>query len=393
MAFVIFYAVLIVPLALLNKVRNRARTGAIQPYPGVSVLVPAYNEEGYIGPSIESILASTYPSDRLEVIVVDDGSTDGTLAEAAAFRERGVEVFTRENGGKHAALNYGLLCSSHDIVVTIDADSELDPGAISTVVGHLQRHPRAGAIAGTVRIANDHGVLTGAQALEYVLSINTFRRAFDLFGAVPVVPGCLGAYRREALEACYGWDPDTLTEDFDMTLHVLKQGWEVHASDAIVWTEAPTTLRGLYNQRMRWYRGNVMTLLKHRDIFVDSRYGFLHQFVLPLRLLTMVVIPSSSFVIIGSVALALATGHLVELLVMFGFFLLWQATVSLLVLQMEGERLGLVRYSPLFVVGYKHFHDFVTIKSFFDVMVRDDLSWTQVQRARQQEGQRRTGVR
>lgn len=384
MAFVVFYAVCIVPLALLNKARS-SHPEATAPFPAVSVLVPAYNESGYVGPCIESILDSAYPSDRLEVVVVDDGSTDGTFAEAAGYRDRGVNVFTRENGGKHAALNYGLVCASHDIIVTVDADSVLDRDAISKVVGLFQHNPRVGAVAGTVRISNNRAVLTGSQALEYALSINTFRRAFDLFGAVPVVPGCLGTYRREALEECYGWDPDTLTEDFDVTLHVLKQGWEVHASEATVWTEAPTTWQALYNQRLRWYRGNVMTLRKHSDVFVDSQYGFLHQFVLPLRLLTMVVIPSSSFVVLGSVALALAAGYVVELLVMFGFFLLWQAAVSLLVLQMESERLWLVVFSPLFVIGYKHFHDFVTIKSLFDVLLRDEFSWTEVERVRQRE--------
>lgn len=380
---VFFTAVGIVPLALLHERRERGQQPALPPYPDVSVLIPAYNEEGYVGRCIESVLASAYPTDHLEIVVVDDGSTDGTYEEACSYREQGVKAFTKENGGKCTALNYGLLCANHDVIVAVDGDSELARDALSKIVGVLQHDPDVGAVAGTVKVANGGSVLTGSQALEYVLSISTFRRAFALFGAVPVVPGCLGAYRREVLEADYGFDPDTLTEDFDMTIRVLKDGWKVAASDAVVWTEAPETWRDLYRQRSRWSRGNLMTLHKHADVIVGTEYGVLHQFTFPLGLLTIVVVPFADLAVAVAIVLGIVAGHWLVIAKLFCLFVLFQGAIALLVVTLEDDDVRLIAFAPLFVVGYKHFVNLVTIKSIFDVLLRSDHQWTHVRRRRQ----------
>lgn len=374
--FVFFFTGTVIPLAVYHRSVVVEEREAAEPLPPVSVIVPAYNEAEGLADCLDSLLATTYPEDRLEVVVVDDGSTDATPDVAERYRERGVTVLHKVNGGKHSALNYGLLAATGEIIVTVDADSVVTPPALRRLVATFQSHPEAGAVAGTVRVMNRDGLLTRCQALEYVVSINTFRRAFDLFGSVPVVPGCLGAYRREALVDRYGYDPDTLAEDFDLTVGILKAGWDVRASGAVVLTTAPSTWRDLYRQRLRWYRGNAMTVLKHADVLVSPESGFLHRFAFPLRLFTMIAIPIGGVIIAGAVVLAVAAGYLAELSVMFLFFLVFQVLVSALVLRLVDEDLGLAAYAPLFVLGYKQFHDYVTVKSLVDVALGRNLRWT-----------------
>jgi len=203
-----FYIGFILPVGLVETIQHREDIQPTEPYPDVSIIIPAYNEEGYVGNCIESALATDYPDDHREIIVVDDGSSDGTYEEAAQYRDRGVEVYSRSNGGKNAALNLGFYCASGDIIVPLDADSLLDPTAVKTLAGTLQQDPELGAIAGDVRVGNADSVLTKIQAIEYVFSINSFRRAYSYFGAVPIVPGCIGGFKREALEEIDGYDPD-----------------------------------------------------------------------------------------------------------------------------------------------------------------------------------------
>ncbi|KXA99233.1 hypothetical protein AKJ42_03520, partial [candidate division MSBL1 archaeon SCGC-AAA261C02] len=200
LTLVFFYNFLTLPLALLHKHAEGKQAEATAPYPSVSILVPAYNEEGYVGRCIESLLEAEYPEDRKEIIVVDDGSTDGTYREAKAYEDEGVKVVHKENGGKYSALNYGLIFASGEIIVTVDADSLIGRRSLKLMVGRFQEDPKIGAIAGNVKVVNRDSLLTKCQALEYIASINIVRRAFDLFGAVTVVPGVLGAFRRKVLE-------------------------------------------------------------------------------------------------------------------------------------------------------------------------------------------------
>lgn len=323
--------------------------------PPVTVLVPAFDEEGLIGDCVESILASDYPSSLLEVVVIDDGSTDGTYEEAAQYRDRGVRVLHRENGGKHAALNMGLQCTSSPIVATVDADSRPLPDAIRRSVRELDANPRLGALSASV-LAKTGGILDRLQHVEYALS-NTNRRAYSVFGAVPVVPGCLGVYRREALEDVWGYDPDTVTEDFDLTVKLLRNGWDVRHGPSAVETVVPGGLRSLWRQRLRWYRGGLETLRKHRDVFREPRYRYLHALSMPTRLASQLFGPVASFAILGAVLWGFLTGPSTYLLVVVGIFLALTTLITLFSLVLEDEPLSYVIYAPLLFVGYKHFVD------------------------------------
>lgn len=380
--FVLFALFLwfIVPVATVQSWRKSDATDAEPPYPSVTVIVPAYNEEKCIDQSIESVLEATYPTDLLELIVVDDGSTDATYEKAAQYRDRGVEVYRKENGGKYSALNYGLLCSSGEIVVCVDADGRLAPDALLTLVGEFQADPELGSVAGNVKVGNRNSHLTRLQALEYLVGINTYRRAFSWFGAVPVVPGCLSGFRREALEQVHGYDPDTITEDFDVTVKILREGWKVRQSNATVWTEAPFTLRDLYEQRRRWFTGSAETLLKHKEVLFDDTSGYLHRLSFPFSVLRLFLAPALLLLIYAAILVAFVT-HPYEtfrMVVIVGFVI--AVTYSLLVVRMENDSLWLVLYAPFYVIGYKQFREAVLVLSLLGVAIRTDRTWGSIRR-------------
>lgn len=371
--------------AIYQTVTTRDEFASISEYPAITVLVPAYNEEGYVGRTITGLLEASYPDDKKRIIVVDDGSTDGTYAEAQQYESETVTVVTKENGGKYSALNYGLLFADTEIIVTVDADSIIGGNALRDIVAPLEADPEIGAVASNVRIFNRESLVEKCQTLEYIFGINTYRRVFDHFGAVSVVPGCLGAYRRSVLDEIHGYDPETLTEDFDTTLKVLKQGYKIRFSDAVVYTEAPDTWRDLYKQRLRWYRGNIMTVRKHLAGAVNPDNQYLQRIHLPRTLVTMVFIPFASWVILGVIAYIALTGSLMTVLILFVLFTSIIVCSNILAIRIEGDSLWYALYSPLFVIGYKHFHDVIMLKSIIDVLRDRETTWTSPTRVDQRD--------
>ena len=215
--------------ALLHRVRAPGRTPPMldpETGPLVSVLIPCFNEEKVIVASVARILHSNW--NRLEVLVLDDGSKDTTAARVreAFGEEPRVRLMSFENGGKAKALNRGLAEAQGEIIVALDADT-LFPG---DTIGQLVRwfaDPRVGAVAGNAVVGNRLNLVTRWQALEYVTAQNLERRALAALGAVTVVPGAVGAWRRAALEQLGGYPHDTLAEDQDLTLACQQAGWRV----------------------------------------------------------------------------------------------------------------------------------------------------------------------
>ncbi|QZP38473.1 glycosyltransferase family 2 protein [Halobaculum magnesiiphilum] len=351
--------------------------------PTVSVLVPAYNEAGYIARTVRSVLAADFDPARLEVVVVDDGSTDATRSQAASIDDDRVRVVTRANGGKHAALNYGLLFASNDVIVTVDADTTLESDALRRIVAPLVDDPDAAAVAGTIRVSNRDGLLGGAQALEYLVGIQLKRRLFDAIGAVTIVPGCFGAFRRSALESVGGYDPDTMTEDFDVTMQLLRAGHRIRGSNGIAWTEAPGTWRDLSKQRLRWYRGNLLTLVKHRGVLGEPESGLVHRLVFPLWVVEITVLPAAGLVVFAGIVWALVAGAWRPLATIVGFLGLVVATVALAVRIGDGDE-RLIPLSPLLAVGYKTVLDVLLVRSLFDVLAGRYVGWTSPDRIDQQ---------
>ena len=374
MMFVFLYYWLIVPFAVIQKLGYRVWGRPLDEYPPISLLIPCYNEEGYLGLSLDSIAVAEYPAE-IEVIVIDDGSLDGT-AQKARSHPLGATVIEKENGGKHSALNAGIEQATHDIIVSIDADSWIAPDALTKLVARLVRNPNAGAVAGNVKIGNRGSFITNLQALEYVVGINTFRRAFDHIGLVSVVPGCLGAFRRDTLEDVKGYSPDTLTEDFDLTIEILKRGRAVHMSEGVVYTAGPTSWAGLYRQRLRWFRGHVQTLLKHAHVFGDTQYGLLQRLIFPYAFLSMSLFPVLGMVIVLFIPLSVLVGEGRLVAQIGAFFFLLLVLLSSIAVEIDGENRRLIPYAPLAVIGYKQFLDVVLFKAIYDVVMERDLQWT-----------------
>jgi cellulose synthase/poly-beta-1,6-N-acetylglucosamine synthase-like glycosyltransferase/peptidoglycan/xylan/chitin deacetylase (PgdA/CDA1 family)/spore germination protein YaaH len=276
----------VVPLALWGAWCERK--GRLVPYrPSVSVLIAAYNERNVIGRTIQAVLDGGY--EPLEVIVVDDGSQDGTAEEVARLfgDHPQVRLIRQPNSGKAAALNHGLRYATGEVIVALDADTLFLPDTIHRLAQRF-RNPRVGAVAGNVKVGNRINVLTRWQAIEYITSQNLDRRAFAVLNAVTVVPGAVGAWRREAVLQVDGYRSDTMAEDMDLTWRLRRAGWRVEtANDAIGLTEAPDTLKGLFRQRFRWAYGTLQCLWKHRDAL--GRYGFFGWVMLPSLWLFQVV--------------------------------------------------------------------------------------------------------
>ena len=268
----------------------------IHPNPGylprVAVLVPAYNEETVIVRTVRSVLNSDYPN--LHVIVIDDGSPDKTYqvvkdAYSAEIAAGKVQVLTKPNGGKAAALNFALEHLTEEIYVGIDADTVIAPDAISKLIPHFV-DPTIGAVAGNAKVGNRVNLWTRWQALEYITSQNFERRALDLFHVVTVVPGAIGAWRTATVKEAGGYPLNTVAEDADLTMSLLEQKLKVVYEDrALAFTEAPIDASGLMRQRFRWSFGTLQAVWKHRAAFVRNKAMGL--FALPNIIIFQMLLP------------------------------------------------------------------------------------------------------
>jgi cellulose synthase/poly-beta-1,6-N-acetylglucosamine synthase-like glycosyltransferase/spore germination protein YaaH/peptidoglycan/xylan/chitin deacetylase (PgdA/CDA1 family) len=283
-------------LALIEKLRpNPVDHPEYQPE--VTVLIPAYNEESVVVDTVKSALASNYA--KLQILVIDDGSKDRTaeLVRANFGRDSRVRLLLQANRGKPAALNHGLNEAIGEIVVSIDADTIIDPEAVPRLVRHFV-DPKVGAVAGNVKVINRNRWITRWQALEYITSQNLEKRAFDLLNCIPVVPGAVGAWRADLLRSHDGFSGDTVAEDTDLTLTIRRNGWKIlYDETAIGRTEVPETVDALVKQRFRWTFGTLQAVWKHRDTAGKARYGTMGWIAIPNIFLFQILLPLVSPVI------------------------------------------------------------------------------------------------
>ncbi|EMA63046.1 glycosyltransferase family 2 protein [Halorubrum lipolyticum] len=322
-------------LALL-QLRDSVRESAWSPsfrefdspfYPGVAMVVPAYNEAPTIVESVRSMLALNYPDQ--EIVVVNDGSSDTTLERlVGAFGLRPVDaevpydvpsepirgvyrsathedllVVDKENGGKSDALNAGVWLTDKELFCAVDADTLIDRDALLDVVAPFLEDPsRTVASGGTIRVANDCVVqdgqvkeinlpktgLAGVQVMEYLRAFYSGRLGLARLKGLILISGAFGVFRTDRVRDIGGYRHDTVTEDFDVVVRLHE-----HLSDAdvdyriefvpepVAWTEVPDTLRALGRQRRRWYRGMLETVVASRRMFFRRAYGRVGTVILP----------------------------------------------------------------------------------------------------------------
>jgi peptidoglycan-N-acetylglucosamine deacetylase len=263
--------------------------------PVVSIIVPAYNEEINAVRTVESLLQQDYSN--LQVIFVDDGSKDNTyetVSKAFAGNPH-VFVYSKSNGGKASALNFGIQKAESAYVVCIDADTQLKTDAITELMNQFMHPPEGGevgAVAGNVKVGNEVNMITRWQSIEYITSQNFDRRAFELLNCITVVPGAIGAFKKEAIIKAGGFTTDTLAEDCDLTMRLHRHGYLVrNCNTAISYTEAPETIKQFLKQRFRWSFGVMQCFWKHRDAVFNPAFKNFGMIALPNILIFQMILP------------------------------------------------------------------------------------------------------
>jgi cellulose synthase/poly-beta-1,6-N-acetylglucosamine synthase-like glycosyltransferase/peptidoglycan/xylan/chitin deacetylase (PgdA/CDA1 family) len=386
-------AALLIPIAILAIMRtiavvglgrvHRARLRKQPPpedfQPPVSVVVPAYNEATGIEQAVRSLAASDYP--EFEVVVVDDGSTDGTGELVDGLGLSRVRVIREANRGKAAALNTGLAATRHELIVAVDADTIFEPHTLTSLVRPFG-DPGVGAVAGNTKVGNRNRLLGLWQHIDYVTGFNLDRRLYDVLGCMPTVPGAVGAFRRSALREVGGFSSDTLAEDTDVTIALGRRGWKVvYAQDARAFTETPGSWSGLWRQRYRWSFGTMQSVWKHRRAFLRRSEGRIGSIGLPYLVLFQIALP--------------LLAPLIDVFALYGILFLdpvpvvgyWLAFNLLTVAQgayafhLDRERPRVLWAMPLQTFVYRQLMYLVVMQSVASALLGLRLRWQHVERS------------
>ncbi len=378
--------------------------------PRISILAPAHNEALTVSESVRSLLTLRYPS--LEVVLVNDGSSDATLDVLRAdfdlvpihpvFRRRlesaavlgiyrsatqpQLVVVDKQNGGKADALNVGLNVATGELVCAIDADTIIESDALLRMVRPFLVGDGVIAAGGTIRVVNGSRVRAGrvveahaprrflpaVQAVEYLRAFLTGRLGWNRFGGNLIISGAFGLFRREPVLAVGGYEHTTVGEDMELVARLRRHAREAHLPDRVefipdpvAWTEVPESWRVLGRQRDRWHRGLCDVLWRHRRLFLRVRYGTLGLVAFPYFVVVELLAPVVETLGLAVLAVGLATGALnwpfAALFFLFAYGLGLVMTIFTLVLDEWSyrgygrmrERLVLLGYAFLEPVGYR----------------------------------------
>ncbi|OKK12315.1 polysaccharide deacetylase family protein [Streptomyces sp. CB02400] len=344
----------------------------------VTVLVPAYNEAKCIENTVNSLMASEHP---IEVLVIDDGSTDGTARIVEAMGLPNVRVIRQLNAGKPAALNRGLANARYDIVVMMDGDTVFEPSTVRELVQPFG-DPRVGAVAGNAKVGNKDSLIGAWQHIEYVMGFNLDRRMYDILRCMPTIPGAVGAFRRSALEPIGGMSDDTLAEDTDVTMALHRAGWRVvYAENARAWTEAPETVQQLWSQRYRWSYGTMQAIWKHRRAVIEKgpsgRFG---RIGLPFVSLFMIVAPLLAPLIDVFLLYGIVFGPTQKTIMAWLGVLAIQAVCAAFAFRLDRERMTHLISLPLQQILYRQLMYVVLLQSWITALTGGRLRWQKLRR-------------
>ncbi|TCB97694.1 glycosyltransferase [Micromonospora zingiberis] len=375
-------SVLLFLLAGRHARRRRAKDWAWGPpvTEPVSVIVPAYNEKEGIAAAVRSLAGGDHPG-GIEVIVVDDGSTDGTAEIAEALGLPNVRVVRKPNGGKPSALNTGVALARNELIVMVDGDTVFERDSVRRLVQPFA-DPQVGAVAGNVKVGNRDSLIAKWQHIEYVIGFNLDRRLYESLRCMSTVPGAIGAFRRQALTYAGGMTDDTLAEDTDITMALGRAGWKVvYEETARAWTEAPTTLGQLWKQRYRWSYGTMQAMWKHRRSLLDSGASgrFTRRCLLFLSLfgvLLPLLAPVIDLLALYGLFFLDRTATAVAWLVMLGLQLL----TAVVAFRLDREKLSVLWVLPLQQFAYRQLMYLVMIQSVVTALTGGRLGWQKLRR-------------
>lgn len=382
--------VCVAALAFVQSKNERNRVFDPTYQPTVSVVIAAYNEAKVINKTIATLLTSDYPD--LEIVVVDDGSTDDTagvvLNEYSGHNN--VTVLKKENGGKASALNVGVRQCRGEIVIALDADTVFKHDTIPLLVRHFT-NANIGAVSGNVKVGNRNNLYTIWQAVEYISSQNFDRRAYDLLNCITVVPGAIGAWRKDAIVLAGMYSSQTLAEDTDLTFRVRRLGYRIVTdNEALAYTEAPDTLRTLFRQRFRWAYGTLQCLWKHRSALFNPRYGTFGVVAMPSMWVYQIgfqaLAPVVDIAVLWSIFYCLVISPTLadrDMLMLGGYWALY-TTVEIIgalpAMILDKEDVRLVAWLPLQRFVYRQLMYVVILKSLYTAVHGSIVGWGKIER-------------
>jgi len=290
----IFLSVYVQVFFLFTFLENRKkiiiRKGKISlgSYPGVTIVVPSFNEENTVLKTVNSLLETNYPKDKLEIFLVDDGSTDKTWEVIQKFENYpNVKIFRKENGGKYTALNLGLANSQSEFFGGLDADSFADPEAIVRIMSYFEKDPNIMAVAPAVIVHSSEKIIQSAQKAEYHMGLY-LKKMLCFLGAINVTPGPLTIFRRKVFDDLGPYRHGHNTEDMEIAYRMQKHHYKIeHCNDAYVHTNTPPSVKRLYKQRLRWIYGFINNTIDYRNIIFKKRYGNFSLFTLPMGVISI----------------------------------------------------------------------------------------------------------
>jgi peptidoglycan/xylan/chitin deacetylase (PgdA/CDA1 family)/glycosyltransferase involved in cell wall biosynthesis len=362
--------------------RSRARRGPDRNVGLVSVVVPAYNEAANITATVRSLTAADYRP--LEVVVVDDGSTDDTAAIVERLALPGVRVIRQANAGKPAALNTGIAAARGNVLVLVDGDTVFAPDAVRRLVQPFA-DVSVGAVAGNTKVAHRGGLLGRWQHLEYVIGFNLDRRMFDIARCMPTVPGAIGAFRRATLREVGGVSDATLAEDTDLTMAVIRAGWRVvYEESAVAWTEVPSTVGQLWRQRYRWCYGTMQAMWKHRRCLIErGAGGRLGRSGLAYLLIFQVLLPLTAPAVDVAAVYGLIFLPGWQVAAVWAGFQALQIFTAWYALRLDAERAGPLWSLPLQQVVYRQLLYLVVVQAAVAALLGNRQRWQRMHRTGQ----------
>jgi cellulose synthase/poly-beta-1,6-N-acetylglucosamine synthase-like glycosyltransferase len=285
----VFVAIMWLLVLLMNRDRFSHETGRkAGKLPMVSVLIPAHNEEESIEMTLKSVQALDYPKNLIEIIVIDDASTDNTR-ESIKRAGGATLLINKKNMGKARSLNRAIKIAKGEYIACIDADSTVDRGILKKMIGHFG-DPEVACVTPALKVMKPRNFLEKIQAAEYLLNI-FLRKSLDVIDSIHVTPGVFSVYRKSVLAEVGGFDENNLTEDMEIALRIHEAGYRITNSlDAISYTICPSTLGSLFKQRLRWYRGALQNTAKYKHMIFRRSYGNLGMFLLPFNFISIMAV-------------------------------------------------------------------------------------------------------
>jgi len=378
---------MLMQIGLLTYGRHRKKQWAGEPTGpsllGASVIIPAYNEEENIRSTLESVVANTHS--MREIIVVDDGSVDNTAAVVKAVMEEypqeRISLIQLENGGKANALTAAVRVAIHEILIVLDADAVLEKNAITYMLRPFA-DKKVAAVAGKVYTVSWTGFLNKFQSLEYMVGQNIDKRATAAVSAVGVVPGPAGAWRRDLVLAAGGFPTDTLVEDQDMTLTLLRMGYKIeYEPRAVAYTETPASLQNFLKQRFRWIYGMLQCFWKHKGAALERPFSRMTLLVLPNMLLFGILVPLTFPIADTVLIFSILSGSWSNLLIPILLFSAVDIVYVAWGLLYERRAFHLIWFVPLQRFAYRELIYYTVIRSLVHAIEGRTSSWNKFKKS------------